>query len=637
LKESILLEGNSRRIAAWPRRTKQIVLVGYDFLALFGVVWLSYVLRLGQPFVPSALQVALMVLAPATAVVVFSRFGLYRAVIRFLPPERTVWTIIQAMTLVVLIWVALLFLGSMSGITGVPRSIPVLFWALGVIVVAGGRFAAKQLLGASGTPKLPVIIFGAGAEQVHLAAALRSHGERRPVAFVGDDAGLIGRDVSGLRVHPLVQLPDLIAEFDVRELIMTPGAGDLDSRQEVFRLLAGSSVRVRTLPAFADVTAAPGVVRQLRDIRIDDLLGRPQVPGDAALLEEIVKGRSIMVTGAGGSIGSELARLISKWGPVRLTLLEANEFALYEIDRKLRRDGGGPVVPVLGSVTDDRLVRRTIGLEAVEVVFHAAAHKHVPLLEANVVEAARNNVLGTEVVADAALELGASHFVLISTDKAVRPTSVMGATKRWAELIVDDRARRATGAQSFCAVRFGNVLGSSGSVVELFREQIARGGPVTLTHEEMSRYFMSIHEAAELIVQAAALSRGGDIMLLDMGEPIPIRMLAETMIRLTGLTQNSERDPTGDIAIQVTEPRRGEKLREELFYAPEEAAPTRHPKILRAHAEALTGRDLGEEIGALREAIAAQDEDAVRARLFGMVDVGVGEEAPGPQKRVGMQ
>lgn len=631
-----MFEENSRRIAAWPRRTKQIVLVGYDFFALFGVVWLSYVLRLGQPFVPSSLQILLMALAPATAVAVFSRFGLYRTVIRFLPPERTVWSIIQAMTLAMLIWVAFLFLGSMSGITGVPRSIPVLYWALGIIVAAGGRFAAKQLLGASGTPKLPVVIFGAGAEQVQLAAALQSHGARRPVAFIDIDPALNGRDVSGLRVHPPAHLPDLIAHYDVEELIITPGAGDLKSRQEVIRLLAGNPVRVRTLPAFADIAAAPAVVRQLRDIRIDDLLGRPQVPADAELLEEIVKGRSIMVTGAGGSIGSELARLISKWAPARLTLLEANEFALFEIDRKLERGGGGPVVPVLGSVADDRLVRRTMGLEAVEVVFHAAAHKHVPLLEANAIEAARNNVLGTQVVADAALDLGASHFVLISSDKAVRPTSVLGATKRWSELIVGDRAHDAAGSQSFCAVRFGNVLGSSGSVVELFREQIARGGPVTLTHEEMSRYFMSIHEAAELIVQSAALSRGGDIMLLDMGEPIPIRMLAETMIRLAGLTQNSAADPTGDIAIEVTEPRRGEKLREELFYAPEEVEPTGHPKILRAHAGGLTHRDLSQELSALRQAIADQDEAAVRARLFGLVDADAGAPEAEPRKRVGM-
>jgi FlaA1/EpsC-like NDP-sugar epimerase len=336
----------------------------------------------------------------------------------------------------------------------------------------------------------------------------------------------------------------------------------------------------------------------------------------------MIEGRTIMVTGAGGSIGSELCRIVAGWRPKKLVLFEANEFALYQIERQLGRDATFALVPVLGSVTDEALVKRTIAEHQVEAIFHAAAHKHVPLVEANVLEGVRNNVFGTRTIAEAALSGGVKDFVLISTDKAVRPTNVMGATKRWAELIVrdiGDRPAAAKAGQRFAAVRFGNVLGSNGSVVPLFREQIAAGGPLTLTDERMTRYFMSIHEAAELIVQAGTLSQGGDLFLLDMGQPVKIRDLAENMIRLAGLTVRSPLHPDGDIAIEVTGIRPAEKLYEELFYDPAHAELTRHRKIMRAHLGRRLNTDLAVSVDTLRAALERADETEVRRILFEVI------------------
>ena len=623
-------------VAVWPRQLKRAVLAVSDFILLLAVLWLSYALRLGYFFVPNPTQALLMLLAPAIAVAVLWRFGLYRAVTRFLP-ERAVWTIAQAMVLATLLWVAVLFLGSLSGVEGAPRSIPVLYGALGIIVIAGSRFAAKLLLGISeigSGETTPVLIYGASAEGGQLAAALRSRGGRRPVGFIDDSQTLRGTDAFGLRVHSSAELEQVIDDFGVREIILAPQTGDAALRQEIIRRVAGKSVRVRTIPPLADLSSEAAVIRQIRDIRIDDLLGRAQVPPDPDLLRRMIENRSILVTGAGGSIGSELARLVQRWHPRRLVLLEANEFALFEIERKLAVAGEVTIVPVLGSISDEPLVARTIKDNKVDVVFHAAAHKHVPLVEANALEGIRNNVFGTVTLAETALKLGVRSFVLISSDKAVRPSSVMGATKRCAELIVADCAARAVNGQIFSSVRFGNVLGSSGSVVQLFREQIAQGGPVILTHDAMTRYFMSIHEAAELIVQAAALAKGGDIMLLDMGDPVPIRLLAETMIRLAGFTEKTEGSPRGDIEIKVTNPRKGEKLSEELFYAPGETSSTRHPKILRAGHEAKNAFNLEPALAALGEALATGDEARARLILFGLPDSEV-EPAPSRQSAAG--
>ncbi|MDC9822863.1 nucleoside-diphosphate sugar epimerase/dehydratase [Devosia sp. ZB163] len=559
-----------------------------------------------------------MLLAPALAVPVFIRMGLYRAVIRYLP-ERALLTIIQAMTLATLLWVAALFLAEATRLATFPRTVPFFYFIFGTVVVAGSRFVAKSLLWLPERGLAPrdslVAIYGAGAAGAQLAEALR---ESHRVIFFDDERGLWGRDVGGIRVHPPDSVGQLIEGRGLKEVILSMPSAAPARRGEIIAELSRHSVKIRTLPAISDLVSGKYLVSQLREIDIDDLLGRSTVPANPDLMGAILPGRVILVTGAGGSIGSELTRQIVRGAARKLVLFEANEFALYEIERRLKPLAGDvELVPVLGSVVDAALVRRTLATHGVDVIFHAAAHKHVPLVEANALEGIRNNVIGAKVLVDAAVAAGVQRFVLISSDKAVRPTNVMGATKRWAELIVRHYGKGP--GMRYCSVRFGNVLGSNGSVVPLFREQIASGGPVTLTDARMTRYFMSIHEAAELIVQAGALAEGGDIFLLEMGEPVAIRDLAENMVRLAGLSVKGPANPTGDIAIVETGARPGEKLFEELFYDPANAVPTSQPKILRK--PAARGTDgLDEALAALCAALAADNEVEARRVLFELVE-----------------
>lgn len=612
------------RILALPRPWKRVILVCYDIVALTLAMWASYALRFDVWTPPRNLdELAVVLTAPMVAVPIFLAMGLYRPVVRYLP-ERAVWRMIQAVTLAVLLWVLVAFLSTMAGRGVVPRSVPIIYWALAAIAIIGSRFAAKWVFWPQArkarSQKRPVLIYGAGETGTQLAHSLRS--SHSVVGFLDDDVGLQRREVAGFHVYNPAHLPALINDYGVKQVILSIPSLTSSRRKEIVAAISGHGVRVQSLPGVTDLVTGKYLISQIREIEIDELLGRSSVPPDQELIRSMIVGRAIMVTGAGGSIGSELCRKIAQWRPQRLVLFEANEFALYRIDKELAALKEITVVPILASVTDERQVSRAIQEHGIEVLFHAAAHKHVPLVEANALEGVRNNVFGTKTVADAAFRLGVRDFVLISTDKAVRPTNVMGATKRWAELIVRQKAgeamRNGTG-QRFCAVRFGNVLGSNGSVVPLFKEQIANGGPVTLTDPAMTRYFMSIREAAELIVQAGALSEGGDVFLLDMGEPILISDLAENMIRLAGLSVRSEDNPNGDIEIVHVGKRPGEKLYEELFYDEASASHTRHPKILRGAALSADIGPLGPQIDGLRDALEQEDEPAVRNLLFEMI------------------
>lgn len=603
-------------------RTKRLALVIFDVCVLLTSVWLSFSLRLGPQFSPTPIQLGLMVLAPVCAVPVFIRMGLYRAVIRYLP-DRAIWTILRAMTLATLIWIGVLFLAELSRIGELPRSVPVFFWLFGAVTVAGSRFVAKAFLQQrdAGASVKRIGIYGAGASGSQLAAALRDNGSKPVVAFFDDNERLIGRDLAGVRVYKPSDLPKLIKELQIGEIIVSLPSIDAQRRREIMAFVSANPVKIRALPAITDLAAGKYLVSQVREIDIDDLLGRSSIPPDQTLLGDMVRGRSILVTGAGGSIGSELVKLIARLKPQKLALLEANEFALYQIERRLSEHSDVVIIPVLGSVVNEQLVRHTMQHYGVDAVFHAAAHKHVPLVEANMLEGIRNNVSGTEIVSRCALETGVRNFVLISTDKAVRPTNVMGATKRWAELVVQhygqQAEQRGTG-QRFTTVRFGNVLGSNGSVVPLFKEQIAAGGPVTLTDGRMTRYFMSIHEAAELIVQAGALSESGNIFLLDMGEPVLIRDLAENMVRLAGMTVRSPAEPEGDIEIVEVGQRPGEKLYEELFYDAANASRTRHSKIFALRGDGVAP-DIMERFQTLMAAVGEGDPVAARQLLFRQV------------------
>lgn len=620
-----VIEFLRRVIIVTPRFWKRVVLISFDFCALIFALWASYALRYAD-WAPQITDERLLLglLAPIIAIPVFIRMGLYRAVLRYLP-DTAIWTVLHAMAISTVIWVILVFLTAMAGRDIVPRSVPFFYFAIGVLLVGGSRFAVKFLL-STGTgirrDEHPMLIYGAGPSSVQLATVLRGHGKRYVVGLVDDDPQHHGRDVGGYRVFPPNQLPRLIEKYGIQEIILSMSSIPMGRRQAVISLVSGLGVKIRTLPDITDLVDGRYLINQIREIEIDELLGRSFVPPDQNLLRNVLQDKVVMVTGAGGSIGSELCRLIVQWKPKSLVLFEANEFALYKIDRELRLNSPCEVIPVLASVRDAEQVRAAIHGNGVEVVYHAAAHKHVPLVEANVLEGISNNVFGTLSVADIALSAGVKKFVLISSDKAVRPTNVMGATKRWAELIIRDKAMKGAkhGQQHFCAVRFGNVLGSNGSVVPLFREQIANGGPVTVTDPDMTRYFMSIPEAAELIVQASAMSTGGDTFLLDMGEPVRIGDLAENMIRLAGFSVRDSQNLSGSIELQVTGIRPGEKLFEELFYDVANALQTEHPKIMRAEAS-HSGKDVNEALKELQLALMNGDEATARKILFDFITV----------------
>ena len=613
-----------KRVLNLPRFWKRVILLGFDFGALAFVLWASFSLRYDRWEPPNSLDEWLIIVsAPLIAIPIFVRMGLYRAVVRYLP-ERALWTIVQAMTLAAILWVVVAFLSAMTGSGNVPRSVPIIYWTLGTLVITSSRLVAKWVFWPTGQKALlkrpAVAIYGAGEAGTQLATSLRN--SHIIAGFLDDDPALQRRDVAGLKVYSPSHLPALVRDFGVKQVVLSIPSLSAARRKEIVQDISQYGIKIHSLPGIADLVTGKYLISQIHEIEIDELLGRSSVPPDLELIRQMIVGRTIMVTGAGGSIGSELCRKIAQWRPQRLVLFESNEFALYKIEMELAAEKEVTTVPVLASVTNEQRVVRAIREHGVDVVFHAAAHKHVPLVEANALEGIYNNVFGTKTVADAAFANGVKDFVLISTDKAVRPTNVMGATKRWAELIVREKAaqaRQANTGQRFCAVRFGNVLGSNGSVVPLFKEQIAKGGPITLTDRAMTRYFMSIQEAAELIVQAGSLSEGDDVFLLDMGEPILISDLAENMVRLAGLTVRSEVSPDGDIEIISVGKRPGEKLYEELFYDDSTALRTRHPKILRGAATKPVDDFLSNQIASIAEALNNQNEKEARHILFNLI------------------
>lgn len=618
-----MIERIRSRVLALPRRWKQSVLVAFDFVALSFALWASFSLRYDFWYAPQSTdQWAIILSAPALAVPIFIRMGLYRAVVRYLP-ERALWTILRAVLISTVAWVVLVFLSEMAGRGVVPRSVPIIYFGLGTFIVAGSRFAAKWVFLSRSTRQntehKAILIYGAGEAGIQLAHSLRS--THRIAGFLDDNSSLHRRELAGVKVYHPGKLEELITEYGVSDVVLSIPSLTTKRRREIVGSASLHGLRILALPSIVDLVTGKYLVSQIKEIDIVELLGRSSVPPDPELIRRMIVGRSIMVTGAGGSIGSELCRKIARWRPQRLVLFEANEFALYQIERELADLPDLVIVPVLGSVTDRARVQQVISQNNVQVVFHAAAHKHVPLVEANAHEGVKNNIFGTAVVAEESFNGGVEHFVLISTDKAVRPTNVMGATKRWAELIVSEYAARAastSSGQRFCAVRFGNVLGSNGSVVPLFKEQISSGGPVTLTDAAMTRYFMSIQEAAELIVQAGALSDGGDVFLLDMGEPMLISDLAENMVRLAGLTVRNDANPHGDIDIVVTGKRPGEKMYEELFYDSGSAQITEHAKIMRAGSKPHPF-DIQNYIDRIKQSVEAENETDTRHILFELV------------------
>ncbi len=615
---------NARSLLIGQTRTvKRAVLMVNDLLLLSLAVWLAFSLRLVAPYVPANPTLWMVLIsAPVAGVIVFHFLGLYRLVTRFLG-YRGAARIFGGIGLSTLMWavVVLMAIGTGDPSIWVPRSVIFLYPAIGGLLVWASRELAALLLvsGVSAQPRQPdrtrVLIYGAGAEGVQLLDALRRSRDHEAIGFIDDTPSLIGQQVAGLKVYRVSKLARFVERDAVKEVLLALPRRQRSERQEIIRRLAQHSVRVKTMPAMEDIATGRVSVTDLRPIDVDDLLARDPVPPNAELLTRSIRGKSVMVTGAGGTIGSELSRQILRQAPARLVLLELSEAALYEVETEIRdtlerldaSDGAKAaakpdIVGVLGSVMDARLLESTMRTYGVETIYHAAAYKHVPIVEANPVAGLRNNTFGTLALARMALRAGVERVVLVSTDKAVRPTNIMGASKRLAELVF--QAAAAAGAKTvFTMVRFGNVLDSSGSVVRRFRRQIQDGGPVTVTHRDVIRYFMSIPEAATLVIQAGAMAKGGEVFVLDMGEPVRIDDLARTMIRMVGLDIRDDANPLGDIAIRYVGLRPGEKLFEELLLDGGRTTATEHPRIRQNKEPFLPVQVLERELAQLEAAM----------------------------------
>jgi len=613
-----------------PRSIKRIISLCVDVIVIILVLWLAFSLRYSEFYVPSPEQLWVFLLAPVLAIPIFIQFGLYRAIIRYIGIEA-LWAIVKAVTLYTLIFATIILLaGPLAGV--VPRTVYGINALILILFTGGSRLLARWWLSdvftqnqesiTSERVSRPILIYGAGASGVRLAESLKVSHQQKPVAFIDDAKQLQNQQINGLVIYSPEKLAYLIEKFAVRDVLLAMPSVSRNRRNEVIRLLEPFPVHVRTLPDLSDLAEGKITVSDIREVDIADLLGREQVESIPDLLHANITGKSVMVTGAGGSIGSELCRQIVLLQPTQLILFEMNEFNLYAIEKELRQHHLDlPIITILGSVQDQQRVETVCKQFDVDTIYHAAAYKHVPLVEQNIGEGVRNNVFGTLCCAMAAMASNVETFVLISTDKAVRPSNTMGASKRFAELILQALSEAMLmGANTrFTMVRFGNVLGSSGSVVPLFREQIANGGPVTVTDERIIRYFMTIPEAAELVIQAGAMGKGGDVFVLDMGEPVRILDLAKRMIHLSGFTEKDEAHQDGDIEIVITGLRSGEKLYEELLIG-DNVATTDHKKIMRAQEAVISWPILEKVLDELEQATNLYDYKKVRDLLLTHVD-----------------
>ncbi|GAA6140478.1 nucleoside-diphosphate sugar epimerase/dehydratase [Hydrogenophaga sp. 5NK40-0174] len=612
-----------------PRPAKRVIVLAVDAALCVLTVWLAYYLRLGdwvmlgnsnsfwQP--KWAVAGALVLALP-----IFIVNGFYRAIFRYSGLTALV-TVIKACAIYGVLYATIF---TAISVEGVPRTVGIIQPILLLLTVGASRLLARFWLGGlyhnvlmqASLPK--VLIYGAGNAGRQLAAAMSNSNEMRVVGFLDDDDRLHGHVLNGLPIYSPKDLESLVPALQIATVLLAIPSVNRRRRNELIEQMLKAHVQVRTLPSVSGLAKGTVSTSDLRELEIDDLLGREPVTPNHILLGKNIAGKNVLVTGAGGSIGSELCRQIIDLSPHTLVLVEQSEFALFEIHQELQSrhpQSETLLVPLLASVRDAKTMDEIMAAWKPETVYHAAAYKHVPLVEHNPVEGIRNNTLGTKVTAEAAARHGVADFVLISTDKAVRPTNIMGASKRLAEMVLQAMADdgKYSGTR-FSMVRFGNVLGSSGSVVPRFRQQIRDGGPITLTHPEITRYFMTIPEAAQLVIQAGAMAKGGDVFVLDMGEPVKIRDLAVRMVELSGLTVRDEDHPEGDIEIRVTGLRPGEKLFEELLIG-DNPQSTPHPRIMKAHEEYLHMPQLQQALEQLNASLNAADLPAISAFLGNMV------------------
>ncbi|EPU7089101.1 polysaccharide biosynthesis protein, partial [Shigella sonnei] len=577
--------------------------------------WLSYWLRLDEQtaFLSAPMWFAAAILTIFT-VFIFIRIGLYRAVLRYVSAKIMllipVGILASTLSLVVISYSLSIML---------PRTVVGIYFLVLLLLTSGSRLLFRMILNYGVKGSAPVLIYGAGESGRQLLPALMQAKEYFPVAFVDDNPRLHKAVIHGVTVYPSDKLSYLVDRYGIKKILLAMPSVSKSQRQKVITRLEHLPCEVLSIPGMVDLVEGRAQISNLKKVSIDDLLGRDPVAPDAKLMAENITGKAVMVTGAGGSIGSELCRQIVRYKPAKLVLFELSEYALYAIEKELsalcdKEVLNVPVIPLLGSVQRQNRLQMVMKSFGIQTVYHAAAYKHVPLVEHNVVEGVRNNVFGTLYCAESAIESGVETFVLISTDKAVRPTNTMGTTKRLAELVLQALSARQSQTR-FCMVRFGNVLGSSGSVVPLFEKQIAQGGPVTLTHRDIIRYFMTIPEASQLVIQAGAMGHGGDVFVLDMGDPVKIYDLAKRMIRLSGLSVRDDKNPDGDIAIEVTGLRPGEKLYEELLIG-DSVQGTSHPRIMTANEVMLPWQDLSLLLKELDQACHDFDHERIRSLLL---------------------
>lgn len=616
-------------LLAMPRVAKRALALLVDSSFCVLTIWLAYCFRLNEWTVLTGVQWLPVLVSLCMALPIFIVMGMYRAIFRY----ANLAAFIAVLKAIAIYGLAFMTIFTALSVPGVPRTVGILQPFLLLIAIGLSRLGIRYWLGDAYQRILnkntvaKVLIYGAGNAGRQLAAALSNNAELNVVGYLDDDPRLKGGIMGGLPIYDPSDLPMLAEALGVHNVLLALPSASRQRRNEILEHIRKARVNVRTLPDLTALAQGRVAVSDIRELEIEDLLGREAVAPRQELLDKAMRNKVVMVTGAGGSIGGELCRQILRNGPSSLILIDQNEFALYNIDAELRKlaelyeHQNLQIVPILCSVRDQDRMEHIIQSWRPQTLYHAAAYKHVPLVEHNAVEGIKNNVMGTLVAARAARKYGVANFVLISTDKAVRPTNVMGASKRLAEMVLQalsaesmaDRMRT-----NFSMVRFGNVLGSSGSVVPLFRQQIKEGGPVTLTHPDITRYFMTISEASQLVIQAGAMGEGGDVFLLDMGEPVRIADLARKMVELSGLTVRDETNPDGDIELSVTGLRPGEKLYEELLIG-DNPETTQHPRIMKAREDFLFWPELLKRLNSLNAALDRNDMIAARATLAELV------------------
>ncbi len=593
------------KIEQLPLIFKKAIMVFADLIWIPGAIWLATIIRYGHfDFTMTMRDLAVYGVTVVCSMIIFLNLGLYRAVIRYMG-EEAITAVIRGVT------ISAVFLGAMIVFSRaeIPRSVPFIYWGIAMFFVGGSRFAIWfYYQSPSNKNSKKIIIYGAGDAGMQLLKSIKRSAGYCVVALLDDDRNIKGRTINGVKVYRPHHLHELVQKHNIEQVLIALPSVSARRKKEIISQLEDESVLVKTIPSLDNIVNGKVNVEELREIEIEDLLGRDSITPDEALFEQCIEDQVVLVTGAGGSIGSELCRQIIKHSPKQIILFEISEFALYSLEQELLK-----VIPadikltaLLGSVQDKKRMQGIFTVYGVNTVYHAAAYKHVPIVEENIIEGIRNNIFGTRYAAEAAQSAGVSTFVLISTDKAVRPTNVMGTTKRFSEMVLQalsekNRKFEKEPVTRFCMVRFGNVLGSSGSVVPLFKKQIKNGGPVTVTHPDIIRYFMTIPEAVQLVLQAGSLGKGGDVFVLDMGEPVKIADLAKKMIRLSGFEVKDDISEEDGIEISYSGLRHGEKLYEELLIG-DNVTGTQHPRIMRAEEKMLPLSVIDEKMALLDEA-----------------------------------